>query len=188
MASLGVLVGVAAGAYRWRDPTLTHYPTIRAAYVHNLIAQSGPVDTLILGDSISESTLLDGVCGKTFNASVGAARVPTAYQLGRFAVPRLRPKLVVVEIGTNYFAAGDDAQFYRDYPILLRQLAGHRLILVGTPRSVKATAWIERTAQALGAQFVPPVTGRLTFEGVHPTPEGGRVYRQRLANACAKAH
>lgn len=181
--TLGLGMGASLGAYRWRDPTLSHYATVRARYVKNLIAQSQPVDTLVLGDSISESTLLDGVCGKTFNAAVGGSRIGLDLELARFAIPRLKPRTIIVAIGTTHFANGEDPAFEREYSAFVRQLPA-RKILVGTPRSQMATAFIERTAQEIGATFVMPVTGKLTFEGVHPTPEGAVVYRSRLAAAC----
>jgi hypothetical protein len=183
--TIGGLCGVGAGAWRWRNPYLDYYPDVRGAYVLNQIRDSGPVDTLILGDSILESTLLDDVCGKTFNASVGAAQEPKAAEIAAVALPRLKPKTIVVEIGTNTIANGEEQLFYRRYPALLRQLAGRRLILVGTPRSATVTAYIERTAQEIGAAFIPPVTGNLTKEGVHPTPEGSEVYRRLIAEACS---
>ena len=180
----GAAAGLGFGVFHWRSAIDAYYPATRAAYVRNQIAQAGPVDTLVIGDSISKSTFLYGVCGRTFNASVGGSTVPVELALARFAIPKLKPKTIIVETGRNYFHHGDNPAFEPDFHELLSALHGHKLILVGIPLAPKETEFVRRTAQAVGAEFVMPATGNLTIEGVHPTPKGALVYRQRIAAAC----
>jgi len=182
---LGACAGLAFGVVHWRRALATEYKQTRALYVERLAEQSGPIDTLVLGDSIAETTLLDGACGRTFNAGVGNARAQVAEEIARIAIPRLHPKSIVVEIGTNYFVYGDNPEFETDYRELISEMPHDaKLVLVGTPRSETANAFIRQTAQRIGARYVAPITGDLTIEGVHPTRRGAEELRRRIEGAC----
>ena len=172
-------------ANEWRnDMSGKAYAQTRVKFVRAALSNAGPVDTLVLGDSISEMTWLDGVCGKTFNASVGGARIGDVGKLAPFAIERTRPKLVVLQIGTNHFHSDPDlADFKRQYLALVRLLPG-RKILVGVPISSAASNFVQSVANHIHAPYVAPVTGALTSGGAHPTPAGAAVYRQRLQHAC----
>lgn len=180
---LGLVLGVGAGAYRWRTPP---YPKVRAGFVRTQLAIAQPAETLVLGDSISESTWLENVCGSTVNASIGGASVQTIAEVAPFALRRIRPRIVVLEIGTNHFWRDKTptAAFKSDYVSLVRSLPGKR-ILVGIPNSAEGNAFVEQVARLTGSAFVPPVTGPLTIDGAHPTPEGALTYRGRIAAACS---
>ena len=182
---VGTLSGLIFGYSHWRNPDLVEYPEVRAHFLENLIRQTGPVDTLVLGDSIVESTDLSDVCGKTFNAGVGSSMADTASHLAMIALPLLKPKTVVVNVGRNSISRGYSLkQMEAGYLRLVHQLRGYRLILVGIPESPAGTAFIKRTAAQIGAAFVEPVPPDLTFEGIHPTPQGAKLLRLRIAAAC----
>jgi hypothetical protein len=192
--ALGVGAAMAASALaideavEWlRDAPGKSYTQTRTKFVRTALSNAEPVNTLVLGDSISESTWLYDVCGKTFNASVAGAKVADVASLAPLAIQRTRPKVIVLEIGANNMRAdpspSDD--FKRQYLALVRSLPG-RKILVGVPNSPAASSFVRGIAGHINATYVEPVTGVLTRgSGVHPTREGAAVYRQRIQQACA---
>ena len=188
---LGLVVALAAialgldEANEWRrDMSGRSYTQTRAKYVRAALSNAPPVDTLVLGDSISEMTWLTGVCGKTFNAAVAGARIGDVAALAPYAIERTRPKVIVLEVGTNHFHTDPNpSDFQQQYLALLNSLPG-RKILVGVPNSRAASNFVRRVASQIDAAYVEPVTGQLTSGGTHPTPEGASVYRQRVQRAC----
>jgi hypothetical protein len=172
-------------ANEWRhDMSEKAYTRTRAKFVRAALANAQPVDTLVLGDSISEMTFLAGVCGKTFNASVAGARVGDVASLAPYAIERTRPKVIVLEIGTNHFYTDPDlSDFEHQYVALVDSLPG-RKILVGIPNSPAASNFVRGVASRIHASYVEPVTGDLTSGGAHPTPQGAVVYRNRIHRAC----
>ena len=170
----------------WReDLSIKEYAHTRAKFVRAELSNAEPANTLVLGDSISEMTSLDGVCGKTFNASVAGARIGDVLALAPYAIQRIRPKLIVLEVGTNHFHTNPNlSDFKRQYAALVQSLPGEK-ILVGIPNSPAASNFVRGIASRIGAAYLEPVTGHLTNGGAHPTPEGSAVYRQRIQRACA---
>lgn len=176
-------------AYEWlrgesSDPTYTKY---RATHVRAALSTAMPVNTLVLGDSISELTWLDGVCGTTFNASVAGARIGDVASLAPVAIQQTRPKVIVVQVGTNNLwtepTPSDD--FKRQYLALVQSLPPGGKILVGIPNRPAASNFVRSVASDIGGAYVEPVTGKLTRDaGVHPTREGAAEYRQRIQRAC----
>ncbi len=185
-AGLG-LVAFALGldeAYEWSHDLAKAYTETRANLIRTALSNAEPADTLVLGDSISEMTSLEGVCGRTFNASVAGAKIGDVASLAPYAIQRTRPKLIVLEVGTNHFhTAPDFPDFERQYMALVQSLPG-RKILVGIPNSPDASRFVQNVARHIHAAYVEPVTGKLTSGGSHPTPEGASVYRQRIERAC----
>ena len=157
------------------------YSAVRGSYVATALAASGPFDTLVLGDSIGESIPWD--CGRTFNASVGGAKVQDVARIAPLAVERTRPATVILEVGANHFWDAPDAGFAPAYEKLARSF-GSRLILVGVPNNEDANRGVRRLAQELGAAFLEPIPANLTTDGVHPTPAGARHLRDRAAKIC----
>ena len=172
-------------ANEWRrDMSEKAYTQTRAKIVRAALANAQPVDTLVLGDSISEMTFLAGVCGKTFNAAVAGARVGDVASLAPYAIERTRPKTIVLEVGTNHFYTDPNLpDFERQYVALVDSLPG-RKILVGVPNSPAASSFVRSVASQVHATYVEPVTGNLTSGGAHPTPEGAVLYRHRIHQAC----
>ena len=182
-------LGLSLGAHNWRHGSGPRYAQARTTHVLAALSLADPVDTLVLGDSISESTWLDGVCGKTFNASVAGAKIADVAALAPIAIQQTRPKVVVLEVGTNNMwtdpKPSDD--FKQQYFALLRSLPGEK-ILVGVPNSPAASRFVRSVASSIDAAYVQPVTGELTRDGgVHPNREGAAVYRQRIQEACRHA-
>ena len=177
-------LGIGVGAYKWRHPRV--YTQVRGGFVRDALSIAGPADTLVLGDSISELTWLDGVCGKTFNAAVAGAHISDVASLAPFAIERTRPKTIVLEVGTNHFWVDPNlSEFKRQYLALVKSLPG-RKILVGIPNSSAADSFVRRLAKDMHAVYVEPVRANLTRAGTaHPTREGAIVYRQRVQRACA---
>ena len=173
-------------ANEWRrDMSGKAYTESRVHFVRAALSNAEPVDTLVLGDSISEMTWLDAACGKTFNASVAGARIGDVAALAPYAIQRTRPKTIVLQVGANHFHTDHRlADFEQQYVALVRTLPGQKM-LVGVPNSPAASTFIQNVASRIGAAYIKPVTGRLTIGGTHPTPEGSAVYRQRIQQACA---
>src|SRR5215208_3481777 len=172
----------------WRHDEMSEkpYTHTRAQFVRKALSNAEPIDTLVLGDSISEMTWLVDVCGKTYNASAAGAKIGDVALLAPLAIQRTRPKVIVLEVGTNNLwtdpTPSDD--FKRQYLALVHSLPG-RKILVGIPNSPAASDFVRNVASHVHAAYVEPVTGELTQSGgVHPTPEGAVVYRQRIQQAC----
>jgi hypothetical protein len=185
LAAVGAL-GFEAGAYQRHHPTTNIYTQVRTNFLRTLLESADPVDTLVLGDSISEMTWMVGVCGKTYNASVAGAKISDVASLAPLAIRRTRPKVIVLEVGTNNLwtdpTPSDD--FRRQYLALVHSLPGLK-ILVGIPNSPDASRFVRSVADHIHAAYVEPVTGKLTRGGgVHPTREGATVYRQRIHDAC----
>jgi lysophospholipase L1-like esterase len=187
VSAVALLVLGVDEAREWLGPRLSEkaYTNARTKFVRATLASAGPIDTLVLGDSVSEMTWLGDVCGKTLNASVAGAKIGDVATLADFAVEHTQPKVVVVEVGTNNFHTDDTAlpEFKREYEALVEALPG-RKILVGVPNSSAANSFVRNLAGELKAAYVEPVTGKLTDGGSHPTPEGAMIYRRRIQRAC----
>ena len=182
---VGCQLGLGIGAYEWRRPRI--YTQVRAGFVRQALSVAEPVDTLVLGDSISELAWLEDVCGKTFNASVAGAKIDDVASLAPVAIQRSRPKVIVLEIGTNHFWVDPNlSDFKRKYLALVKSLPG-RKILVGIPNNSAADSFVRSVANQIHAAYVEPVTGNLTRAGtVHPMREGAVVYRRRIQQACVR--
>ncbi len=139
-----------------------------------------------LGDSVTEETWLDDACGRTFNAAVGGSRVRHVRAVADAVLPRLKPKTIIVAVGANHFWKRPEAEFQKDYPKLLASLPSARLILMGVPNSPAASAFVQSLARQRGATYIPPVTGsgNTIPDGVHLTPQGAALFRQRVQQAC----
>ena len=84
-------------------------------------------------------------------AELIAARVQDV----RAALPQLlsatQPRRVVVAVGANHFAAGEELDSFRSqYPHLLDELGTKELVLVGVPNSSEASDFVRETAHARG--------------------------------------
>ena len=177
----GILLVAAFYAGRhtaWREPG---YESQREKFVLVQAALSGPVDTLVLGDSITESNLLDGLCGKTFAAAIGGARVADMLRLAPTFIRLTNPKRIVLAIETNDTWQRSKT-FASDYAKLLRSLPIRPFVLVGAKDDT--TGVIPSYAKAIGADYVPPIPSNLTWDGHHPTPAGARWWRDSVARSC----
>lgn len=191
LALAGVLAGGALGPdeyQEWRHGEMSElaYTHTRGNFIRKVLSNAGQVDTLVLGDSISEMTWLNDVCGETFNASAAGATIGDVASLAPLAIERIRPKVIVLEVGTNNLWSDPTPtdEFKRQYLELLHSLPG-RKILVGIPNSPAASDFVRSMARQGHTEYVEPVTGDLTQGGgVHPTAEGAAVYRQRIRQAC----
>lgn len=186
VALVSFVLGLGVGYWRWHPAIQPSYAETRGGFVRLLAHQRGDVDTLIIGDSVTEETWLDDVCGSTFNAGVGMFRLSDAAKMAAYAVPRTHPKTVVLAIGTNDFwhKTTPLSDFERRYSELLDSLAGKHLILVGANTSAEASAFIRQEARRRGAVYIPPVPTSLTTDGVHLTAAGARLYRRQIQQHC----
>jgi len=177
LALAGFLLGIILTNAR-RPPS---YSATRAGYVATALGAAGPFDTLVLGDSIGESVPWD--CGRTFNASIGGAKVQDVARLAPLAIERIRPSTVILEVGANHFWDAADPGFAPAYEKLARSLKA-RLILIGIPNNAEANQMVKRLAKELGAPFIEAVPSQLTNDGVHPTAVGARRLRDQVAEIC----
>ena len=183
VASTAFVVGLGAGAAFWRGKATPYWET-RLGFVRTALSITEPRETLVLGDSISESLGLDEVCGPTFNAAIGSAHLRTVAEIAPTAVAAVKPKRIILEVGANDFYGGrDDPAFPATYAALVKQLPG-KVILVGIPNNTKANNFVRQFAAANSLTFVEPVVGSLTSDGVHPNTTGARILKQRIRAAC----
>lgn len=186
-ATLSVaLIAVAVVVYLRRP-----VPETREAYIVERetrmlarAAQAGKVDTVVLGDSITEMNRLDGLCGTTFNAGVGGAAIEDLRRFAPAVVRMTRPAHIVLAIGTNDVLLGGAhvARFRADYRALLRRLTVVPFALVGVDHG--DNRFIRAEADRIGAVFLPPVARTMTYDGVHPTEAGLKLWRERVAAVC----
>lgn len=184
VAAAAFAVGGLAG-HEWHRK-LGLDPDRKIEFVETSAAVAGQVDTVVLGDSVTEETWLDGACGRTFNAGIGGARVRHVSEVAARILPELKPKTIVIAVGANHFWVRPEPEFEQDYPKMLDQLPPARLVLVGVPNSRSASAFVRKQAASRGAIYVPPVVGEgLNLpDRVHLTVAGARLYRARLEAAC----
>lgn len=167
------------------------YPTQRARFVLRLAEQFGHADTLVIGDSLTEETLFDGACGRTFAAGVGGARPRDLAAIAPALVAATTPRLIVLEAGTNHYTAGaETTAMAADYPTLAQQLRRYApVLLVGMALSREGKATPRSAAPPLPCTYpmsVAPVRGAglIAADGVHNTAAGSRAYRRQVAAAC----
>jgi hypothetical protein len=190
-AILLAIVGTACGAavdHKLRPPEWRVYPEHREPFVLNLAGQFGPADTVVFGDSLTEQTILDGACGRTFNAGVGGAFVSDVQAIAPAVMRAVQPNTVVLSIGTNHFVGhrNEVDLFRHDLGALSRTFSGHRLVLVGLRASREGDSIVRDIARQLHATYVAPVDGPglIGPDGIHHTPAGSRAYRSSIAHAC----
>ncbi len=147
-------------------------------------AQTGKVDTIVLGDSIAEMNKLDDLCGATFNAGVGAAAIEDLRRFAPAVVRMTRPSHIVLAVGTNDVLLGGAhvARFRADYAALVDSLPVAPFALVGVDRG--DNQFIKSEADRIGATYVPPIAGSMTYDGIHPTAAGLKLWRERVGAAC----
>jgi len=201
-AAAGIAIfaaGVGVGYDRWHRPPCPPPPArqieqmvdTRVLQVTQAAAAAGRVDFVVLGDSIAASVYLDSACGRGFNAAVPAARIADVAGVAAAVLPKLRPHILLVAVGTNDLRAGDAglAGFRQDYASLVAGLPAAQILLMGVPNSAAASADIERIARDRGFGYVPPVTGQgaTIADGIHLTRAGAERFRSRIAAACGRA-
>jgi lysophospholipase L1-like esterase len=147
-------------------------------------AQTGKVDTVALGDSITEMNTLDGLCGRTFNAGVGGAAISDLRRFAPAVLKLARPSHIVLAIGTNDVLLGRThlAGFRASYAALVDSLPVRPFALVGVDRG--DNQFIKAEAGRIGAAYIPPVAKSLTYDGIHPSAAGRRLWRERIAAVC----
>jgi lysophospholipase L1-like esterase len=186
---LAALIGLCVAVYLRRVAATT--PQTRESYVAERerrmqarAIQAGKVDTVVLGDSITEMNALDGLCGTTFNAGVGGAAIDDLRRWTPNVLKVTRPTRIALAIGTNDVLAGGArvVQFRASYAALLDSLPVRPFALVGVDRG--DNRFIRAEADRIGAAYVPPVARSLTYDGIHPTPAGLRLWRARVAATC----
>ena len=179
--------GTAAGAgwFEFRDYDPPPYAQARAEFVVQLARQHGKADTLVLGDSLIEQTDLTDACGRTFNAGIGGARIADVAGALPDLLAATQPDRVVLAIGANHFAAGDEMPvFERDYAPLVDALGKRQVILVGVVNSAAASRLVEAEAERRGMPYVAPVVGHTKADGLHHDVEGSQLYREAIAAGC----
>jgi len=165
----------------------TPYPQARSRFVLTQASFAGHFDTVVLGDSTAETEWADGVCGRTFNAGIGGARINDLLPIAPSILRDASPSVIIVSVGTNHFTAGkrEWIQFSQEYPALLAQIpSSARLILIGVPNDTQADDFIKAEAERRHVIHVPPLTGRLASDGIHANAEGVAVWRNLVAEAC----
>jgi lysophospholipase L1-like esterase len=180
-------MGAGVGYSRWHRPPPPTYAETRAGFVRLNADLAPPVDFVALGDSITESVYFGQICGTWFNAGVGGAKVDDIAGIARYVLPKLKPKTILVAVGTNDFMAGGTLpDFERGYLALLAALPPAKVILMGVPNSAAASAFVRSQAATRGFRYVKPITGAgfTIADGVHLTDAGARLYRDRVKVAC----
>ena len=146
--------------------------------------QTGKVDTVVLGDSIAEMNNLDELCGTTFNAGVGGAAIEDLRRVAPAVLRSTRPTHIVLAIGTNDVLLGGDhvRHFRANYAALVDSLPVAPFALVGVGQG--DNQFIQAEAEWIGAAYVPPIAKSMTYDGIHPTAAGLKLWRERVGAAC----
>ncbi len=159
---------------------------------------------VLLGDSIAYGAGPASLCGQpVFNAAVPRSTVRDVLSDGPPVVARIQPKAVVVAIGVNDAVLPKESvdTWKQRYLALLAKLApAHPILVEINPidetypnrNRLYDRAYMARQNVALreiatqtGAQLVPAPTHALTFDGLHPSPAGAALWRDRLSRvAC----
>lgn len=160
---------------------------------------------VLLGDSIAYGAGPDTLCGQSvFNAAVPRNTLTNLVADAPAVVERIHPKSVVVAIGVNDAVLPKDSvevwkQRYLDF---ITELHPRRLILVEinpldetVPRRnplydrdyiVRQNAALRDIARQIGAELVPAPAHALTFDGLHPSPAGAALWRERLTRTACR--
>jgi len=192
-ALIAVLLGASVLWLRHATRESRHaatYTAKRSAMLWLNAAVAPPQNFVALGDSITEAVYLADVCGTSFNAGIGGGKIEDVSSLADKILKRLQPRILLIAVGTNDIWAGSDIPtFTQHYTQLVEHLPKARTILMGVPNSPDASAMIRTLAAKRGAIYVPPVTGSdyTIADGAHLKPAGARMFRQRVAGACAMA-
>lgn len=159
---------------------------------------------LMVGDSITYEAAPAHLCGaRVFNAAVPGDRIADLLSDAPDYSARLpAARVVVVAVGVNdaWPNHKDLPTWISEYRALLALYAGRELLLVeinpADPARLArkldadfiaaANAAIRQIAAETGARVVPAPEAALTRDGLHPSPAGTALWRDRLsAAACA---
>lgn len=161
------------------------YSEQRRVFVTHLARQNGPADTLIIGDSIVEQTDWSGVCGTIFAAGVGGARFRDIDPVLDSWLEEIKPKRIVLIIGQNYFANGDEYDAFRKaYGEILNRLEPYEVVLVGLTNSARGTRFLRKVAASNGLNFVEMPEGHRWPDGIHLTAEGSKRLAAAIDRGC----
>lgn len=157
---------------------------------------------LLIGDSITEMTLMPALCGRpVLNAGIGATTVADWSGWVAPLAARARPGLVVIALGTNDAGRSRrfDADSWRDAVRgLIAEAGGVPVLLVEPPSVDEARSNGDILGERLATQRavlrglvrdgvrVIPATSFAGHapDGIHPDRIGRERWRQALAGAC----
>lgn len=163
-----------------------------ASWERDVLAEAqrtGKVDTIALGDSITQMIQLDNLCGRTFNAGVSGATIDDVRRMAPSFLAATHPDYVVLAIGTNDVLRGGEfaARFRSNYSALLASLPIKPFALLGVANG--DNGFIAAEAAKIGAAYIPPLPRGLTWDdGIHPNTPGGMVWRSRVEKVCPLRH
>jgi len=160
------------------------YESQREKFVLVQAELMNPSDTIVLGDSITETNVLDGLCGKTFAAGIGGALIDDMQRLAPTLIAKSGARMAVLAIGTND-VIDRKPRFDDRYRKLLDSLPVKPFALVGVHNG--DNAFIVSEAHRIGAAYVPPLPTNLTRDGIHPNAQGARWWKARVAAACPRS-
>lgn len=177
--------------------------TIRTEVTIESFFSDAPV--VLLGDSIAYGAGPDTLCGQNvFNAAVPRNTLTNLMSDAPAVVGRIHPKAVVVAVGVNDAVLPKDSvevwkQRYLDF---IKGLRANRLILVeinplddtvpdrnrlyDRDYIVHQNVALRDIARQTGAQLVPAPANALTFDGLHPSPAGAALWRERLTRTACR--
>ena len=185
-AALAILVKGAAQANRDQPPSAW------ASWERDVLVEAqrtGKVDTVALGDSITQMIPLDNLCGRTFNAGVSGATIDDVRRMAPSFLAATHPGYIVLGIGTNDVLKGGEfaARFRASYSALLASLPVKPFALVGVANG--DNGFIAGEAARIGAAYIPPLPRSVTWDdGIHPDTQGQIVWRSRVEKVCPLRH
>jgi len=181
----GVALGLGAGYARWNG-LFPGYIHGRQLMLERQAEQIPQGRTVLIGDSVTEQVFVDDLCGGTLNAAISRSASDNALELARVILPRIRPKRLIVEVGSNdsiSLLSSDD--FRRNVEVIITLAPQARLVLFGVPRDPRLSAIVAEIARRHEALYVDPPKGpALTIDGTHPNAAGRRLWRQEIARSC----
>jgi lysophospholipase L1-like esterase len=208
---LGLALGVGVMKLRWPHLEYSHLDG-RSAAIASHAALAGPIETVVVGDSLVERAVIPALCGgSVLNAGIGGARV---HEIDLTMTEPARPKRIVIAVGVNDAQTADRFDlnlFASSYAHLVDQAKARAAsVSVGLVGPIASTGplgsghysrdrigqmngAIRKVAAARGVRVIdfPAALGSngdlpaaYTRDGVHLTPEGYKPWLAALAQAC----
>jgi lysophospholipase L1-like esterase len=189
------LVAVVAVAMPRQKDERAYYFSVRSFVLMQRAADWPGGGVLVVGDSLSEMSAPATLCGlPVFNAGISGSRVSDWGNLAPELVRLVRPRLVVIALGTNDARRSlrfDASQWQRHYSRIVRP----GFILVAPPavepgkqygtgyydpaRLANISAMIDRLPNPIAKPGELP-----TLDGVHPNESGRAAWVAAVERSC----
>jgi lysophospholipase L1-like esterase len=188
--TLGLAVLVVVGCVVWHEDR----PTL--AERRDQIVRDAPRfpkgQVLLIGDSITQAENISELCGlQVLNAGIAGTRVEHWLKLAPWLVRTTKPKIVIFALGTNNAATAHPfnlqtwAKEYRSI-----RPTGSYVVGLWPVEETKNPAYSQKRIALMDAalskepRYIKPPTVPMTWDGVHLTRQGRRLWADNLQPIC----